>query len=223
MSSCCSLGLYSRISSTIKAIKDWQGALARFTGPTEIGPDSQTQQFQTLTLQQQGCVLTGHPLCGTLFQFQGSTAFAISGEFSNVQQLPFAASFSGSSLFQGQHVSAYSSGALGTQFFQIVTAVTLVPQTINGTVTALSPENGFTVYTVALRAYDLFPVLQQYVGPYPHINQPTSVMVYVDTNTQLLNHGPINPGSLLRFRGLVFDDNGTMRMDCGQIYDGVTE
>jgi hypothetical protein len=80
-------------------------------------------------------------------------------------------------------------------------------------VTALSQENGFTVYTVALGAYDLFPVLQQYVGPYPHINQPTSEMVYVDRNTQPLNHGQINPGSLLRFRGLVFDDNSTMRME----------
>jgi hypothetical protein len=66
-------------------------------------------------------------------------------------------------------------------------------------------------------------VLQQYVGPYPHTNSPASVTVYVDANTQLLNHGLINPGSLVRFRGLVFDDNGTMRMDCGQIYDGVAE
>jgi hypothetical protein len=199
------------------------GALATNTGPTEIGPDSQTGQFQTVTLQQQGCTLTGNPICGNLFQFLGTTTFAISGEFSNVQRLPFAAVFSGSSLFQGQSVSVYSSGALGTQFSEIVTAVTLVPQTINGTVTAVSQENGFTVYTVALAAYDLFPVLQQYVGPYPHTNSPASVTVYVDANTQLLNHGLINPGSLVRFRGLVFDDNGTMRMDCGQIYDGVAE
>jgi hypothetical protein len=198
-------------------------ALAAFTGPTELGANAQTGQFQTVTLQQQGCQLTGNPFCGNLFQFQGTTAFAISGEFTNVQQLPFAAIFNGSGLFQGQSVSAYTVGALGTQFFQIATAVTLAPQTINGTVTAVSEGNGFTVYTVALAAYDLFPVLQQYVGPYPHISSPASVMVYVDTNTQMLNHGLINPGSLLRFRGLVFDDNGTMRMDCGQIYDGVTE
>jgi hypothetical protein len=199
------------------------GALATNSGPMEIGPNSQTGQFQTVTFQQQGCVLTGNPLCTTLFQFQGTTAFAIPGEFGNVQQLPFTANFSGSSLFQGQNVSSYSSGALGTQFSEIVTAVTIMPQTINGTVTATSQQNGFTVYTVALAPYDLFPVLQQYAGPYPHINSPTSVTVYVDTNTQMLNHGFINPGSLQRFRGLIFDDNGTMRMDCGQVYDGVTE
>jgi len=29
--------------------------------------------------------------------------------------------------------------------------------------------------------------------------------------------------SLLRFNGLVFNDNGTLRMDCAQIDDGVAE
>jgi hypothetical protein len=33
----------------------------------------------------------------------------------------------------------------------------------------------------------------------------------------------VNVGSLERFKGLVFFDNGTMRMDCSEIYDGVTE
>jgi hypothetical protein len=198
-------------------------APAVLIGPTFLGADSQTNQFQAVLLQQQGCTITGNPFCGNLFQFQSTTAFAISGEFSNVQQLPFAANFSGSSLFEGQNVSAYTAGAFGTQSFEIVTAVTLVPQTINGTVTAVTQENGFTVYTVTLAAYDLFPVLQMYGGPYPRITQPASVTVYTDTNTQMLSQGLINPGSLLRFRGLIFDDNGTMRMDCGQIYDGVAE
>jgi len=30
------------------------------------------------------------------------------------------------------------------------------------------------------------------------------------------------PGSTLRFYGLVFNDNGTLRMDCAQVNDGVT-
>jgi hypothetical protein len=33
----------------------------------------------------------------------------------------------------------------------------------------------------------------------------------------------VNVGSLLRFKGLIFDDNGTLRMDAAEIYDGVTE
>jgi hypothetical protein len=198
-------------------------APAVLTGPTLLGADSQTNQFQTVLLQQQGCSVTGTPFCGSLFQFLGTTAFAISGEFGNLAQLPFAPSFSGSSFFQGQNVSAYTAGALGTQSFEIATTVTLDPQTINATVTAVAQENGFVVYTAQLAPYDLFPLLQMYRGPYPRISQPATVLVYVDSNTQMLNHGLINPGMLLRFRGLVFDDNGTMRMDCAQIYDGVTE
>lgn len=27
----------------------------------------------------------------------------------------------------------------------------------------------------------------------------------------------------LRFQGLLFDDNGTLRMDCGQVNDGVAQ
>jgi hypothetical protein len=48
-------------------------------------------------------------------------------------------------------------------------------------------------------------------------------VVYVDSNTQLLNSEPIAVGSPLRFNGLVFNDNGTLRMDCAQVSDGVTE
>ena len=39
-------------------------------------------------------------------------------------------------------------------------------------------------------------------------------MVYVDSNTQMLNSGTIGIGSVMRFNGLVFNDNGTLRMDC---------
>jgi hypothetical protein len=198
-------------------------APALLSGPNQIGPNSQTGQFQTLLYEREGCSLVGNPFCGTLLQFQGTTTFAISGEYSNLQTLPFVPTFDGNSLFQGQNVSAYTAGTLGTQGSQIVTAVTLLPQTLNGTVSAISNQNGFTVYTLTLASYDSFPVLQMYGGPYPHISSPSSVTVYVDSNTALLNHGAINMGSLLRVRGLVFDDNGTIRMDCGQIFDGIPE
>jgi hypothetical protein len=47
------------------------------------------------------------------------------------------------------------------------------------------------------------------------------VEVYVDGNTQQLNTQALAPGSTLRFYGLVFNDNGTLRMDCAQVSDGV--
>jgi hypothetical protein len=39
----------------------------------------------------------------------------------------------------------------------------------------------------------------------------------------MLNKSSLAAGSLFRFYGLVFNDNGTLRMDCAQINDGVTE
>jgi hypothetical protein len=59
------------------------------------------------------------------------------------------------------------------------------------------------------------------VAPFSAVASPTTVTVYADGNTQLLQSGSIAPGSLLRFRGLVFSDNGTLRMDCAKVLDGV--
>jgi hypothetical protein len=53
------------------------------------------------------------------------------------------------------------------------------------------------------------------------LNNPSDVEVYVDNNTQLLNSQPLAEGGTFRFYGLVFDDNGTLRMDCAQVNDGV--
>jgi hypothetical protein len=39
----------------------------------------------------------------------------------------------------------------------------------------------------------------------------------------MLNTTPIAVGSVERFYGLVFNDNGTLRMDCAQIDNGVAE
>jgi hypothetical protein len=39
---------------------------------------------------------------------------------------------------------------------------------------------------------------------------------------QILNTQTLAPNSTLRFYGLVFNDNGTLRMDCAQVNDGVT-
>jgi hypothetical protein len=90
--------------------------------------------------------------------------------------------------------------------------------------TAVSDAGGSSIYTVALPPYDLIPTTQQIIlAPFPIINNPESITVYADANTQLLQFGPVVTGSVLRFRGLIFDDNGTLRMDCAKILDGVPE
>jgi hypothetical protein len=52
-------------------------------------------------------------------------------------------------------------------------------------------------------------------------NNPSQVEVYIDNSTQMLNTQPLAAGSTLRFYGLAFNDNGTLRMDCAQVNDGV--
>jgi hypothetical protein len=97
----------------------------------------------------------------------------------------------------------------------------LAPQTINGTVAASQQVGNFTDYTVTLAAYDLFPALAVQQGQTTLLSNPTQVEVYVDNNTQKLNNQALATGNTLRFYGLVFNDNGTLRMDCAQVQDGV--
>jgi len=165
------------------------------------------------------------PGCDSVIHFTNATSFGVSGQVNNLQNLPFTPNFSSSPIFLGGTFSTYPTGDRDPQGVPYAATVTLEPQTIDGTVTAMSTVNGFSVYTVALASYDLIPTLQDYLVPQSpsQLNPPSSVVVYADSNTQLLNSGAIAQGSLLRFRGLIFDDNGTARMDCQEILDGVTE
>lgn len=174
-------------------------------------------------VQEQGCSITGDPFCGTIFQFDANTVFKVSGLFTNLSSLPFTPVFNASTVFPGQILKTYSPGTFTSQQTELATTATLIPQTINGTVASISNQNGFAVYTVNLAPYDLIPTLQQQVGPIPRIVNPNTVVVYVDTTAPFLNTGDINVGTLLRFYGVIFNDGGTLRMDCLQTKDGVAE
>src|SRR5258708_32804494 len=81
-------------------------------------------------------------------------------------------------VFAGQNVSVASqvivtSGGTNTH----ATTITLTPQTINGTITGVSSSGGFTVYTVSLAAYDLFPILAVQPGQTTALQNPSSVEV----------------------------------------------
>ena len=54
------------------------------------------------------------------------------------------------------------------------------------------------------------------------LTNPTQMVVYADQNTQVLSGGA-TAGNPARFTGVVFNDNGTLRMDCSQVMAGVTE
>lgn len=154
-----------------------------------------------------------------------SSVFNISDPLTNLATLPFQPSFTAANMVAGQnieltfHAANYGNSEDGPP----ATTATLLPQTLNGTVGAIGSEGGFTTYTITLAPYDLFPELAVQSGQTTLLNDPDTVVVYADNNTQMLNASPISVGSVVRFYGLVFNDNGTLRMDCAQINDGVPE
>jgi hypothetical protein len=192
-----------------------------------IGPISAVfgspETLSFLPIQQQGNIPGNAIGFGFPFQYTDSV-FQVSGQFANVQNLPFTASFSASSLVAGQNVYiAANSLSFQGGVFSPAATITLMPQTINGTVTAVSNSNGFAVYTVSLAAYDLFPVLATQPLQPVTLTNPSTLIVYADTNTQMFTSQPIAVGSVVRFNGLIFVNDGALSMDCGEILDGVAE
>jgi hypothetical protein len=149
--------------------------------------------------------------------------FNISSQLTNPQNLPFSPSFTAANMVAGQNVGVTSPTlSIVGEIYTPANTITLTPQTINGTVVATQPSGSFVDYTVSLASYDLFPALAVQQGQTTLLNNPSQIEVYVDSSTQTLNTQALAPGSTLRFYGLVFNDNATLRMDCAQVNDGVT-
>jgi hypothetical protein len=63
------------------------------------------------------------------------------------------------------------------QGFELVTTATLSPQVVNGTITAVSNVNNFTIYSVTLAPYSLIPTLQNTAGTTVNrLNAPANVV-----------------------------------------------
>jgi hypothetical protein len=188
-------------------------------GPIGAGPTA-----IVLGTQQQGYLKENHMSAYWTPFSVVNASFQISGAVSNLANLPFVPSFSSSNMVPGQNVyvttEATSFGVPGG--YIPATTLTLVPQSINATVNSVSASGAFQDYSVSLAVYDLFPTLAVQAGQPALLSSPSRVEVYVDASTQQFNKQALAPGSTLRFSGLVFNDNGTLRMDCVQINDGVT-
>src|SRR5215831_7282832 len=158
------------------------------------------------------------------FNFEDAS-FRITDETSNVQQLPFVAKFDNTTLASGQTISItwHATGAQPDPVDIPAATITLLTQTINGTVGSISSAGDFDIYTVTLAPYDLFPQFAVQLLQTTVLNDPTTVVVYADRNTRLFNTQPISVGNVFRFHGAIFNDQGTLRMDCVQINDGVAE
>ena len=156
----------------------------------------------------------------------GSANFQTSSQLGNLAALPFTASFNAANMVPGQNLTltTQATAFAGGPNYTPVTTMTLMPQTINGTVSAVSTSGSFTTYTVTLAPYDLFPQFAAQPGQTTLLPNPNTVIVYANSNTQMLNSSDaIAAGGVFRFYGLVFNDNGTLRMDCAQVSNGVAE
>jgi Domain of unknown function (DUF5666) len=210
----------SLLATRVEAEDTNTATLTIWSGPLLNVAASEPALF-TFGVEQQGQLLLGG---GSYFSF-GNAVFQTSGQFTNLPSLPFAPSFNATNMVAGQNIYI-SSHALtispGPTYVPAAT-VTLIPQTVNGTVSEVSMDGAFTTYTVSLASYDLIPALAVQAGQTTLLTNPGSVVVYVDSSTELLNTKSLAVGSVLRFNGLLFNDSGTLRMDCGQVNDGVAE
>lgn len=206
------------------AVED-SSATSDSTGPL-MSVDDVVPVLQLYGRTELGSLQTFNGQSGQYWDFPyfdfSSAAFNVSGRLTNLQNLPFVPSFTASNMVAGQNVDITSgSFSIGGPTYTPANTITLVPQTVNGAVVASQPIGSFVDYTVSLASYDLFPTLAVQQGQTTLLNNPSQIEVYVDSNTQRLNTQPLAAGSTLRFYGLVFNDNGMLRMDCAQVNDGV--
>ncbi len=188
---------------------------------------AQNSALGSMTTQYQGSQLESSILeDNNQFIYAGSTKFQVSARLGGVAGLPFAPVFSGSSMIAGQNLSvgtlSYPSNAPG---YSLPTSITLLPQTIDATITGVTTSGSYTVFTVQLASYDPIASLN---GPPVNPNQnpvsnPSVVQVYVGSGTSLLNMAQLAVGSTFRFNGLLFDDSGVLRMVALQVNDGVAQ
>jgi hypothetical protein len=99
--------------------------------------------------------------------------------------------------------------------------LTLLPQTIDGTVSAVSSAGGYDVYTVTLAPYDAFPQFATQDGQATLLLSPNVVTVYVSESDSATV--PVSAGQVFRFTGLIFNDSGALRMACYAVNPGVAE
>lgn len=147
------------------------------------------------------------------------TLFQISPSVDNVGALPFAAVFNATTVVPGQ--SVYVTAPAGETSESVANTITLMPQVVNAEVLGISQSGSFTIYQVQLSSDDLFAILQTAPGTTNLLSYPSTLYGYVDGNAQMLSTSAPAVGQTLRFYGLVFDDGGTLRMDCTKILDGL--
>ena len=139
-----------------------------------------------------------------------STTFAITPQFVSLTGLPFTPTFTAANLTPGQTVGVTTSAISASADTATATNVYLIPQTLSGTVAAITTSGNYTVYTFTLASGSAFASL----------SGATSVTVYTSTATTGMSATPIAVGSQVRFNGLVFNTSGKFSMVAAVCPDG---
>jgi hypothetical protein len=85
--------------------------------------------------------------------------------------------------------------------------ITPIPRTVSGTVTSISDKGTYMVYELALASNDFLTIL----------SGTSTITAYTNNGTQAENSSPITAGSPVNFHGLLFNDNGILRLVCDQV------
>lgn len=139
-----------------------------------------------------------------------STVFAITPQFPSLGGLPFTPTFTAATLTAGQAVAVQASAVSPTAGTATADKVFLVPQTLGGTVSAITSGGGFTTYTLTLPSGAAFTSL----------TGATSITVYSTSATVGMSMNAIAVGSTVRFNGLVFKTATGYAMVAGCSPDG---
>jgi hypothetical protein len=142
-----------------------------------------------------------------------STVFAITPQFQSLSGLPFTPTFTSANLVAGQSVGVVASSVSGNT--ATASDVYLIPQTLGGTVTAISTVGGYTAYTLSLNSGSAFTSL----------SGASTVTVYTSGATAPPPGATAPPAiavnSQVRFNGLVFNlGGGSFAMVAGCSPDG---
>jgi hypothetical protein len=198
--------LATRVEVADKAARD----LA--TGPI-FNANTQTGTFNLVGEREEGDDFSAFRSGGIALRFDGNTAFRVFGGFAAPPNLPFTPVFDNASLAGGQNVAITAASIPTDGPFPVISTATLIPQTVDGTISSVSSGGAYTIYAVTLASYD----------PLTPSGEAATLNVYVGSSTQMLNSTPAAVGSVLRFHGLVFNDRGSLRMVCDETNNGVSE
>jgi hypothetical protein len=174
---------------------------------TSAGPGS----FKMTLTEAEGSGVSGNAVGSTFtVTTNSSTVFAITPQFPSLGGLPFTPTFSAATLSVGQKVSIVTSTVSASSGTATAAKVYLMPQTLGGTVSAITSGGGATVYTLTLPSGSAFASL----------TGATSIKVYSTSATIGMSSNPIAVGSTVRFNGLVFNTAGGFVMVAGCSPDG---